>query len=344
MSGQSPDFSFDVYPGLDAELDAAFERNIALGHANPAEIAPAGLAAVVQETLQQNAPESLPDALSPQTAHWIETMDFASMSESWTQYEALTSKYPVPKIVVELMDQTPWGPETIERLYHAHDALSTSGETTAAGVNISETMQLALIPWAAIRDNLDDFPGWVKKMRDAQGIATSDDFINPDIVSAIQSNAKFYRNTLAGQNFQSQPLEHPWFSAREYVNQRITHDGNWGVMLVQTSKDAGIQRLNEGASTDRTPNALTAGGQSPFRIAGEDVGAMGIFEWVALSLQEDPQGISAADYSWLLANCIEDANGVARVPCGYWNDGQVESDLDSADFGDGVVRPRLAVM
>ena len=51
-----PSFSFDVYPGLDAELQAALERNVAAGTASPEAVATAGLGAAVSEAIAKNDP------------------------------------------------------------------------------------------------------------------------------------------------------------------------------------------------------------------------------------------------------------------------------------------------
>ncbi len=47
-----PSFSFDLYPGLDAELEAAFRRNVAEGTASPEALANGGLAAVIAQNLE----------------------------------------------------------------------------------------------------------------------------------------------------------------------------------------------------------------------------------------------------------------------------------------------------
>ena len=49
-----PSFSFDVYPGLDAELDAAYRRNIEAGTASVEVVATEGLAAAIAENLDNS--------------------------------------------------------------------------------------------------------------------------------------------------------------------------------------------------------------------------------------------------------------------------------------------------
>ena len=51
-------FSFDVYPGLDAELNAAYKRNVANGVANPGAVATDGLTAVVADAIANQDPSS----------------------------------------------------------------------------------------------------------------------------------------------------------------------------------------------------------------------------------------------------------------------------------------------
>jgi hypothetical protein len=70
---------------------------------------------------------------------------------------------------------------------------------------------------------------------------------------------------------------------------------------------------------------------------------MGIFEWIALTFQEDPTKLSTKDVSWLLANRLK-INGVPRVPYGDWSGSLVWSGLGSPDNGDDSARPRLAVI
>ena len=129
----------------------------------------------------------------------------------------------------------------------------------------------------------------------------------------------------------------------EYLNQRIKQDGDWGIILAQTSDEAGLERLVKGSPSDRTPDKLTDNGSTNFIVAGQKVDGMGIFEWIALTFQEDPTKLSTKDVSWLLANRLK-INGVPQVPYGVWGGSRVKSDLVSPDYGRDDARPRLAVI
>ncbi len=49
-------FSFDIYPDVDAELAAAYQRNVASGDASPEEVAQGALSAVVAQGLENSRP------------------------------------------------------------------------------------------------------------------------------------------------------------------------------------------------------------------------------------------------------------------------------------------------
>lgn len=58
-------------------------------------------------------------------------------------------------------------------------------------------------------------------------------------------------------------------------------------------------------------------GTGHFEVAGHAVDVMGIFEWLCLTLQEEPITLSTHDYSLMLANRTE-VGGDSPVPRGYW--------------------------
>jgi hypothetical protein len=189
-------------------------------------------------------------------------------------------------------------------------------------------MRLALVPWQEMRNHLNDFGEWVDGLREAQGL-DSEDYINEDLLAAITGNKPFYRDT----DNPSQLL-----TATQYLDKKIAEDGPVGVMLVQTSDDAGIERL-----ADQSPDQMTGDGSQHLELSGSNVDAMGVFEWISLTLQTDPAQLSSGDYSWMLANRL-DVGGGPRVPRGGWGGDQVGLYLYWArDQGDDV-RVRLAVM
>lgn len=338
MTQQQPssEFSFDLYPGLDAELEAAYIRNVESGNAAPASIATVGLAAAIGNTLQQQRPEA---SLSEEVERWVSKelgggFDDGALSR-WREYDALM---PVPTPELSMQDD----PRLAEKYSHLHEAklaiMATAGNTPE-GENAGETMHLLVMPWQAFKDNLERLPQWVKEMRDRQGVATVDDFINSDLADLLKSDTALYRNPIAPHFFATNNTTAPdWLSAKEYLNQRIATDGPWGVMLVQTSKDAGLANF-----VGKSPDELTDEGLKRFEIAGQKVDSLGIFEWLALTLQERPDELSPQDVSWLLANRME-VGGGPLVPCGRWGDVRVGSGLGWADDQFDVARPRLAVI
>ena len=331
----------DIYPGLDDELDRVYERNVAEGLAKPIEdIAVSGLETVVEEQLQQRGPEV---DLSPDAAIWVRTELNNRVLGSWSRYEKQLG-LTVPKSAVELLQAKPEYAGTLERLYRAKQELIASNETTPEGLNVGETMRLVLIPWRGLKDNLTRLPEWVKEMRGIQGTATNDDYLNENLLRALQDDTELYHNPIAGHFFSTNGTTAPeWISASDYLKQRIAMEGDWGIMLVQTSDDAGLKRLVEGPSEQRSPDALTNKGAERFKVAGHNVDGLGVLEWLSLTFQEGPSKLSSQDASWLLANRL-DVNGVPCVPNGDWYDARVKSRLRRADDRSGAIRPRLAVM
>ncbi len=117
-----PSFSFDLYPGLDAELEAAYRRNVDAGTANPEDVASGGLAAVLaQELAQQGAgkegggPPSAMEAyyngalsaaerLFPKSSIWLpEVMDATVESVDWQRLEK----------AYDVMNRNGWSPQVI---------------------------------------------------------------------------------------------------------------------------------------------------------------------------------------------------------------------------------------
>lgn len=98
----------------------------------------------------------------------------------------------------------------------------------------------------------------------------------------------------------------------EYLDIMMERDGPWGIMLMQADGKPGNSTYKY-----RSPDELTAKGrakigrQSPeFNYSLSD---MGIFEWLALTLQEDLNKLADGSTSMLLANRIDYDDG-ARVP------------------------------
>jgi hypothetical protein len=334
VSDTSPsEFSFDLYPGLDADLQAAYVRNVQQGNASPELVATAGIAAAVNETLAQQSAETT--QLDPRISEW-ENQELNmpdSALNKWRRYGGhLGTQIHIPSTAGELQHAVmkPGRYEgVIEKLYNARNALYQDGEVTpTGGENIGDTMHLAAVPWQMFRDNLGDLEGVMNKLRGVQGI-NSEDYIGPNIIKLLQGNHRFYKS-----------WDEPgvFYTAAEYLDHKIEQDGPWGLMLVQTGDEPGAKSL-----IGQSPDDLTGRANHTPVIAGQEVGSFGLFEWLALTLQEDPKQLSTQYYSWMIANRTE-VTGDPRVPIGDWNDVQVKSNLYYADNQRGVARPRLAVM
>jgi hypothetical protein len=321
----SSEFSYDLYPGLDAELQAALERNIVSGNANPAEIATAGLAAAVANTVAQ--PQLTGEWTSIEAQQWA-TNELGSAQRSWLEYSLDTENLDGLDALIATER------EKMSRLYDARQDLIASAGETPEGANIGESMHLTLVPWRMMLDNLTRLPEWVKEMRSVQGIATVDDYFNPDLLQHLQG-ANIYRNPDWSPHGQG---EAEWQRARDYLARRVLKDGPWGIVLTQTSNDAGMSSM-----VGKSPDELTQNGSKHLEVNGQRVDGLGALEWLAMTLQHNPAELSASDGSWLLANRL-DVNGVARVPCGRWVGSRVRSGLDVADNRYDGIRPRLAVI
>lgn len=319
------EFSFNLYPGLDADLEAAYERNIATGLVSPEDMATSGLAAAVQQNVG-NVAKNPASPITPEAKAWAEE-ELNNITNTWFNLEiALGMK--VPYDMEQLSAQHTNLEQTLQRLFSAKQALIASNEVTTAHENIGETMKLVMVPWKAMLNNLPRFDDWLRQVRTAQGI-TANDFINLDLLEAVEHDESLYRNPHAAGGR---------MSAGSYLEQQISEHGNWGVMLVQASNQAGVRSL-----IGKSPDELTNRGEDNLIVGGRRVDALGIFEWIALSIQENPRELSPNDYSWLLANRLT-LDDSPYVPTGQWLGLQVKWRVDRADNQDDDTRPRLAVM
>lgn len=232
--------------------------------------------------------------------------------------------------VGELAIHNPDFANTISRLYQARNSLLMAPEKSTGGLNVGETMQLVLIPWQEIRRHLTDYDQWVKALRTAQGLVTQEDFMNPDLLAAIKEDLPLYRD----------PYDDPskLITPSEYVDENIAREGPWGVILMQTSKEAGIARVGG------SPDDMTNKGVERTGWKDQYVDVMGVLEWIALTMQVNPQQLSPGGRggSWLLANRLV-LGREAYVPLAYWNR-RVNTYLYRANNGHENLHARLAVM
>jgi hypothetical protein len=269
------------------------------------------------------------EGLSSEVQVWASEAlnNLSNYFDTWQNYDGQLG---VAKSVSvgELAANNPNLVSKLTHLYETKQALLASGESTPEGTNIGETMRLALVPWQEMRNHLSDFDEWVDGLRNAQGL-DSEDYINEDLLAAIKGNSPFYRDSVTPSQL---------LTASQYLDKKIAEDGPVGVMLVQTSDAAGIERL-----VGQSPDQMTSDGSQHLEVAGSNVDSMGVFEWIALTLQSDPAQLSSDDYSWMLANRL-DVSGDPHVPFGGWDGGRVRSLLNWAGSQVGDVRVRLAVM
>ncbi len=268
------------------------------------------------------------EGLSTEVQSWASEELEDSLS-AWGEYIGTVEIYNMPHTYTDVARDNPNFAHIVSRLYEANQALVTSNEVTPENLNVGETMHLALVPWQLMRDHLGDFDQWVKTLRTAQGVARNDDYINDALLRTIKSDQPLYRDV----DNPSQML-----TPSQYLDKKIAEDGPWGVILAQTSREAGIDRIK-----GQSPDQMTDNGIKHLELAGSNIDAMGVFEWFALTFQKDPKELSPQDAGWLLANRIT-VDGDPHVPAGYWYGGRVRSDLRWADYQDGNVRVRLAVM
>jgi hypothetical protein len=281
------------------------------------------------------------EGLSPEVQSWasaeLNNNFIDGALDSWQRYEAELGST-VPRNVDELLQTNPNLAPTLTRLHEAKQALIVSGEITPEGLNVGETMRLLVMPWQAISDNRANLGDWVNRMRAIQGIRTGD-YINNDLLAIIVGDQPLYRD--AGNPSRLR-------TSSDYLARKIEQDGPWGVILTQISDQAGLKRIVESSDEQCSPDAMTNNGTGHFEVAGQAVDDMGIFEWLGLTLQEDPAKLSTQDYYWMLANRVE-VSGAQRVPygggwCAGWYGSQVKSDLSWANDQDGNVQVRLTVM
>lgn len=248
----------------------------------------------------------------------------------WRRYGSAL-KVSIPRSVDELLQVQPNLAPTFMRLHYAKQELTRSREVTIdgkKGKNVGETMHLAVLPWQAMSGNLYDFDEWVKAVRKIQGRGEPD-YIEDHLLQAIQIDKRLYCSP-------DNPMR--LLTPSEYLKEKITYDGPWGIMLAQTSPQAGYQGVS-----GRCANELTNSGISHLELAGHYVDAMGTLEWVALTMQEDSY-TSWPSMSLLLANRhIYDSR--EHVAFGYVNPEnlQVVSNLGMPDYRSDA-QPRLAVM
>lgn len=321
LTPDSQQFSYDIYPGLDDALVAALAQNTASGLADPGRIA-AGLATAVGNAVRQTADLQL----SPEAQAWG-NQGINRALEKWRKYDGVLD---TPKFRNSdgLYDSNPNLERTLMRLYDAQEQLSNSVYQTRSSEPIGETMKLVLMPWQLFQDRLQshDVIRMLGQMRAEQGI--DKDYVQENLRDAWNSDQPMYQ-------LPSRPGD--LISAFEYIHEKIKQDGPWGVMLAQTSDLAGTS-ADLGKSTAVLADAYSR--DDVMDLQKLRVDQMGIFEWWALTFQEEPSRLSNSDFSCLLANRIN-VKGTDCYPRGFWSGYFVSLDMGNLD---NHVMPRLAVL
>lgn len=339
---------FNIYPDLDADVVAAQNSDL---------LSKIDLAKTIGADVKTHID------LSPEEVRrrneWAER-EIDGALEKWRIFENFDLV--MPATAYELLQAQDL--EKLSRLFVAKTALNQSGEKTPGGRPVGETMHLVIVPWGAFKKHGADFSNWHRDLQNPRNSTNASGqkrwmFSIPQFIEGVVGEKNY--EWMGG----SRPRELAWYrdpddsvrllTTEEYLNKKIDTDGPIGLMLMQTSNEAGTE-----TTANKSPDELTDGGSKHLEVAGLPVDAMGFFEWLALNLQEDPHNISNHNKSLLLANRFNSKSSGNRdftLEATYWAK-QHPSDLDHLQIGtertDGsemgipyndpqVVAPRLAI-
>lgn len=254
--------------------------------------------------------------------------------EKWEKFNSSKIIESIPTSTYDFILKSKNLSEAIDELYLANLMLYGSGEETPEGINIADSMELVLIPWDFYQKSLEKnlFINSLDRLRSVQGIEK--DLIDPQIIRVIHEDMPIYLHPASGG----------FLSTKQYVDFMVETHGPWGLMLAQANNQAGTK-----TSIGESANNLNKNGFSHMEIGGgplvngQDVDFMGILEWIALTLQEDPKQISRNGFSVLLANRLELQND-DYVPFGAYIQGGERLFKIKTSEQDERLGPRLAVM
>lgn len=155
--------------------------------------------------------------------------------------------------------------------------------------NIGTEMEFVLVPWGVFKEELARNGSLRSTIVELRSTQAQDDMPALELDSTIMDNLENDNvRYLVGNNDQTIGVE-------QYVVSRINHEGNWGIMLMQTSAESGIRRWRA-----KSPTATTLEESRNLRLGQVPVAQMGIFEVIALTLQEELPGLDRK--IWLPAN------------------------------------------
>lgn len=280
---------FDIYPHLDKEIKSASK-----GEGNAGN----NIDSLVKDELGYKLPF---ERLTPEAASWARVElnnNFADgVLGSWKKYEDVI-KLTVPDRASEFLNAEL--AKKVEFFYQIKQGLIQSDETTPDGQNIGQTLKLVAIPWHSFKYHLEDFDHFMWQLRQKQALpGLGEDLISDTILNSIKGGGASdvcYVNP-------ERPSER--ITAADYLQKKTEEDGIWGLMLMQTSGQPGSSSLSGKSIQDLIyPDhvSLVNGRAKEIRLAGVNVGAMGIFEWLSLTLQENPGEPLRSHSSLLPAN------------------------------------------
>ncbi len=148
----------------------------------------------------------------------------------------------------------------------------TTEGRTIGGHNIGRSLSPLLVPWEFFKNHVEGTTtSAIRYMRSMQGIEEH----------ALDDPAFFDRNAI-NYSYRAPYSYGSGYDADrgKYLEDRFASDGWWGIILAQTGSTAGQSRR-------KPPSELIE--NRTYRLEGYRADSFGIFEWLALTLQEDPR-------------------------------------------------------
>lgn len=238
-----------------------------------------------------NQDPAIKGRLSPEVALWAH-QELTAAQESWDAYGEEGKRASQSFLS---------GPNSLAKLGYFYEAHARIAGATAynfegiedalrtpKGTHIAETMHLVYVPWKQLLDTLTgDGPipdRWLMQMRAEQGY-TNQEYGYGVLMDQLRAGSIAYRA----------PVRHElddvsgWINAEGYLRKRIEEDGEWGVVLAQTTADAGVtgpdwQTSFEQPSGEPLRMSKVAGELRGMAVGGADVSGLGVFEMTAITL------------------------------------------------------------
>jgi len=256
----------------------------------------------VNETiLLPGKPEGLRSTNLVEVRKGIEN-DIETALETWSKYEKerRVSPYRWPKDQEDLSRYNRNMDSTIEKLAKIKLDLIEFGNSprgkTPGGENIGDTMHPVLIPWEFFSENSGNgqLAPALQRLRGMQNIKEHirDYPFVLDQLAEYELKQVYFSRPYSSQVFSSLFRDNE--SNTKHLHDMFYADGWWGIMLMQTGKDVGVSSIDLQEEVE----------QGSPTIAGYDIGRLGIYEWLALTLQESPDAFHNTEDEILVANRI----------------------------------------